>query len=100
MSKSRPSSGDSALRSIPSVERILSGDTFAFSIREFGREATKDAVVAYFETLRSERRHFDADVAGDEVLNALTAATASTLRRVINGTGIIIHTNLGDRKSV
>ena len=95
MPKSRPSSGDSALRSIPSVERILSGDTFAFSIREFGRDATKNAVVAYFETLRSERRRFDADVAGDEVRNALTAATASTLRRVINGTGVIIHTNLG-----
>jgi L-seryl-tRNA(Ser) seleniumtransferase len=77
------------------VERILSDDTFALSIREFGRDATKDAVVAYLDTLRSERRRFDAEVAGDEVLNALTAATASTLRRVINGTGIIIHTNLG-----
>jgi len=77
------------------VERLLSGDTFAISIREFGRDATKDAVVAYLDTLRSERRGFDADIAGDEVLNALAAATASTLRRVINGTGIIIHTNLG-----
>jgi L-seryl-tRNA(Ser) seleniumtransferase len=77
------------------VERLLSGETFALSIREFGRDAVKDAVVSYLETLRSERRRFDADVAADEVLNALTAATASTLRRVINGTGIIIHTNLG-----
>jgi L-seryl-tRNA(Ser) seleniumtransferase len=77
------------------VERLLSGDTFAISIREFGRDAVKDAVVAYLDTLRSERRRFDADVARDEVLNALAAATASTLRRVINGTGIIIHTNLG-----
>lgn len=65
------------------------------SIREFGRDAVKDAVVAYLDTLRSEGGIFDAEVAGDEVLNALTAATASTLRRVINGTGIIIHTNLG-----
>jgi L-seryl-tRNA(Ser) seleniumtransferase len=77
------------------VERILSGDPFAALIREFGRDAVKDAVVAYLETLRSERRRFDDDVAGDEVRNALTAATASTLRRVINGTGVIIHTNLG-----
>jgi L-seryl-tRNA(Ser) seleniumtransferase len=77
------------------VERILSGNTFALAIREFGRDAVKDAVVAYLDTLRGERRRFDAEVAGDEVLNALAAATASTLRRVINGTGIIIHTNLG-----
>jgi L-seryl-tRNA(Ser) seleniumtransferase len=95
MPKSRPSSGDSALRSIPSVERILSGDTFALSIREFGRDAVKDAVAAYLETLRREHRRFDDEVAAGEVLNALTAATASTLRRVINGTGIVIHTNLG-----
>jgi L-seryl-tRNA(Ser) seleniumtransferase len=77
------------------VERILSGDTFALSIREFGRDAVKDAVVAHLETLRREGRRFDDEVAAGEVLNALTAVTASTLRRVINGTGIIIHTNLG-----
>ncbi len=77
------------------MERLLSGDTFAASIRDFGRDAVKNAVVAYLETLRNERRPFDADVAADEVFNALIAATASTLRRVINGTGIIIHTNLG-----
>jgi len=77
------------------VERILSGDTFALSIREFGRDAVKDAVVAYLDTLRSEGRSFEVDIAADQVLKALTAATTSTLRRVINGTGIIIHTNLG-----
>src|SRR5260370_13841927 len=79
MPKSRPSSGDSALRSIPSVERILSGDTFATSIREFGRDAVKDAVVAHLESLRNEPRPFDEDIATDQVLNALTAATAATL---------------------
>jgi L-seryl-tRNA(Ser) seleniumtransferase len=77
------------------VERILSGNTFAMSIREFGRDAVKDAVVEHLDALRNERRPFDAGVAADEVRNALTAATASTLRRVVNGTGIIIHTNLG-----
>src|SRR3954454_8674921 len=95
MPKSRPSSGDSALRNIPSVERILSSEEFAGVVRDFGRDAAKDAVLAHLETVRSERRRFDENVAADEVLNALMAATASTLRRVINGTGIIIHTNLG-----
>src|SRR4051812_33885690 len=95
MPKSRPSSGDSALRSIPSVERILSSGAFAGVIRDFGRDAAKDAVIAHLETVRSERRRFDENVAAEDVLNLLMAATASTLRRVINGTGIIIHTNLG-----
>jgi L-seryl-tRNA(Ser) seleniumtransferase len=77
------------------VERILSSDAFAGVVRDFGRDAVKDAVVAYLDTVRAERGQFDENLAADEVLNALTAATASTLRRVINGTGIIIHTNLG-----
>jgi L-seryl-tRNA(Ser) seleniumtransferase len=77
------------------VERILSSEAFSTVIRDFGRDAVKDAVVDYLETLRRDRRTFDERDAADEVLNALTAATAATLHRVINGTGIIIHTNLG-----
>jgi L-seryl-tRNA(Ser) seleniumtransferase len=77
------------------VERILSGDVFAAVIRDFGRDAVKDAVVAHLDTLRRQRGMFDERDAAAAAVNALTAATASTLRRVINGSGIIIHTNLG-----
>ena len=77
------------------MERILSSEAFAGVIRDFGRDAAKDAVVAHLETVRIERRRFDESAAADDVLQTLTVATASTLRRVINGTGIIIHTNLG-----
>jgi len=77
------------------VERILSSDAFACVVRDFGRDAAKDAVVAHLETVRIERRQFDENAAANDVLQTLTVATASTLRRVINGTGIIIHTNLG-----
>jgi len=77
------------------VERILSSEAFAGVVRDFGRDAAKDAVVAHLETVRIERRPFDENAAADDVLQTLTVATTSTLRRVINGTGIIIHTNLG-----
>jgi len=77
------------------VERILSSEAFAGVVRDFGRDAAKDAVVAHLETVRIERRRFDENAAADDVVQTLTVATASTLRRVINGTGIIIHTNLG-----
>ena len=77
------------------MERILSSEAFAGVVRDFGRDAAKDAVVAHLETVRIERRPFDENAAADDVLQTLTVATASTLRRVINGTGIIIHTNLG-----
>ena len=77
------------------MERILSSEAFAGVVRDFGRDAAKDAVVAHLETVRIERRRFDENAAADDVLQTLTVATTSTLRRVINGTGIIIHTNLG-----
>ncbi|MDP9361093.1 MAG: L-seryl-tRNA(Sec) selenium transferase [Acidobacteriota bacterium] len=95
MAKTTPDSGDSALRRIPSVERILSSDAFASLIAGFGRDRVKDAIVAHLEILRHDRAPFDENAASDEVRKRLSAATASTLRRVINGTGVIIHTNLG-----
>jgi L-seryl-tRNA(Ser) seleniumtransferase len=95
MPKLRPAPGDSALRSIPSVERILSSGGFAEVIAEFGRDRVKDAVVIHLDSLRQNLGKFDENAAIDDARSQLTAATASTLRRVINGTGVIIHTNLG-----
>jgi L-seryl-tRNA(Ser) seleniumtransferase len=95
MAKSRPDAGDSALRSIPSVERILSSDAFVEVIAEFGRDRVKDAVVIHLETVRRTRGTFEENAAVDDARNQLALATASTLRRVINGSGVIIHTNLG-----
>lgn len=86
---------DSALRRIPSVERILSSDGFAEVIAEFGRDRVKGAVAGHLETLRRNLGTFDEGAAIDDARGRLRAATASTLRRVINGTGVIIHTNLG-----
>jgi seryl-tRNA(sec) selenium transferase len=95
MPKTTPDSGDSALRRIPSVERILSSEVFAIVVAEFGRDRVKDAVVAHLDVLRSDGTPFNERSAVDDVRKRLAAATASTLRRVINGTGVVIHTNLG-----
>lgn len=95
MPKTTPESGDSALRRIPSVERILSSESFVCLLAEFGRDRVKEAVVAHLEALRCDRAPFDENAALGDVRTQLAAATVSTLRRVINGTGVIIHTNLG-----
>jgi L-seryl-tRNA(Ser) seleniumtransferase len=95
MAKAPASAGHSALRSIPSVERILSADAFATLIREFGRERVKDGVVDHLTTVRATRGEYEESEAVRAVGEALGAATRSTLRHVINGTGVIIHTNLG-----
>jgi L-seryl-tRNA(Ser) seleniumtransferase len=93
--KTTPDSRDSALRRIPSVERILSSDALKETVAEFGRERVKDAVCLHLETIRRDRAPYDESVATGDVRARLANATASTLRPVINGTGVIIHTNLG-----
>jgi L-seryl-tRNA(Ser) seleniumtransferase len=90
-----PDSGSPHFRSIPSVERLLSAEAFGLLVGEFGRERVKDAVVTHLTHLRKERGVFDERTAVDAVAEALVTSTASTLRRVINATGVIIHTNLG-----
>ena len=85
----------SALRAIPSVERILSATAFAPVIDEFGRERVKEAVVEHLTTLRATRDAYEETEAVHSVREAIAAAPRTTLRRVINGSGVIIHTNLG-----
>jgi L-seryl-tRNA(Ser) seleniumtransferase len=95
MTKAPPAARDSSFRSIPSVERILSAASFAPLVSEFGRERVKDAVVEHLVTIRAERTAWDEAAAIETVESILSAATVSTLTRTINGTGVIIHTNLG-----
>src|SRR5258708_2178293 len=95
MPKSPPDLRDSALRAIPSVERILSGDAVGPLIATYGRARVKEALSAHLDDLRAHRAPWDETVALDALRDAVARATSSTLRRVINGSGVIIHTNLG-----
>src|SRR5215203_2251141 len=78
------------LRSIPSVERILSAASFAPLVRDYGREQVKEAVAEHLATLRAHRAVYDEADARDAAAASLAAATRSTLRRTINGSGVII----------
>lgn len=95
MAKAPAEARDSALRTIPSVERILSAASFAPLVDEFGRERVKEAVVEHLTTLRAQRAPYEEEEALQAAHDTLSAATTSTLRRTINGSGVIIHTNLG-----
>src|SRR5688572_14743395 len=95
MVKTGSEPSNSGLRAIPSVERILSAGALAPLVSEFGRERVKQALVEHLSTVRASRSAFDEPEAVASVKEVLTAATGSTLRRVINGSGVIIHTNLG-----
>jgi len=94
MRKTGVGAPDSARR-IPSMERILSSDAFAPLVAEFSRDAVKDAVTRHLDELRASQSSFDEGRALIAARETLTSSTSSTLRRVINATGILIHTNLG-----
>ena len=88
-------SGSDGLRSIPSVERILSSAAFSGVVAGYGRERAKLAIVRHLDELRQQRRAWNEGAAVASVASELSSSVASTLRRVVNATGIIIHTNLG-----
>jgi L-seryl-tRNA(Ser) seleniumtransferase len=77
------------------MERILTSAAFAEVIREFGRDRVRDAANAHLAVLRQSAGAYEEDVAVAAVQEALSHEIASSLRRVINGSGVIIHTNLG-----
>ena len=95
MTKASPHTGNSALRSLPSVERILSSAAVAPLIAEFGRARVKAAVASHLGTLRRGRAPWDERAATGAIRALAAQTTSSSLRRVINGSGVIIHTNLG-----
>src|SRR4029079_8742830 len=75
--------------------RILSSAPFSPLVAGFGRDNVKRHLADYLQTLRDKRRPYVADQSVERVAAAWQNATETTLRRVINGSGIIIHTNLG-----
>ncbi|HYM60105.1 MAG TPA: L-seryl-tRNA(Sec) selenium transferase [Thermoanaerobaculia bacterium] len=84
-----------ALRAIPSVERILSSETVKPLIAEYGRPGVKAAIAGHLDALRASREPWTNAAGAIALRERLALASGSTLRRAINATGVIIHTNLG-----
>jgi len=80
------------LRDLPSVDRLLGDDVLAAAPRPLATAAARAALERARETIR------DGGEPGD-VLDAARAElerlSAPALRRVLNATGVIVHTNLG-----
>jgi len=88
------------MRSIPSIEQLRQRPKLLALEPTYGRAAIVDALRAEAAALRAEPADGHAP---DDVVNAieraaivrLTSECAPSLRRVINATGVIVHTNLG-----
>jgi len=84
-------------RALPSVERLLATARLRELADRFTRAEVKREVVALLEEARraSEPGLLTEDSVASSVEIRLASGHELLLRPVINGTGILIHTNLG-----
>jgi L-seryl-tRNA(Ser) seleniumtransferase len=89
-----------AMRAIPSIEQLRQRPKLLALEPTYGRAAIVDALRVEAAALRADSA---AGQAPDDVISAIERATierltsecAPSLRRVINATGVVVHTNLG-----
>jgi L-seryl-tRNA(Ser) seleniumtransferase len=89
-------------RSIPSVDALLRAPAVQHAIRRFGRATVLRAIQAEVRPLRAlaaqgeETRLLAArESLVARIVERTADAGAPSLRRVINATGVVVHTNLG-----
>lgn len=88
------------LRTIPAVDQILSETQTDLELSGYPRQILVGAIRAVLKTIRMEMLTGQtADITISGILCAvkqlLIGQTTANLKRVINATGVIIHTNLG-----
>ncbi|WP_416062385.1 L-seryl-tRNA(Sec) selenium transferase [Rhodococcus indonesiensis] len=79
-------------RGIPRTDQVLAEPRLRAAADRLGTRLVKDAVVA------AQQRCRDGEIEPAAVVDhavALLPAGATTLRRVVNATGVVVHTNLG-----
>ncbi|HEY7820435.1 MAG TPA: L-seryl-tRNA(Sec) selenium transferase, partial [Vicinamibacteria bacterium] len=88
-----------SLRSLPSVEKIVSQPAFETLSRQFGRALVLTETRAFLAELRRNPPEggFDQEIAEMEaaIRARLERAVRPSLVRVVNATGVLVHTNLG-----
>jgi L-seryl-tRNA(Ser) seleniumtransferase len=80
------------LRDLPSVDELAGHDSLRGAPRALAVEAARSALARAREEIRAG--HDPGDLAA-RALAELEAAERPRLRRVLNATGVIVHTNLG-----
>jgi L-seryl-tRNA(Ser) seleniumtransferase len=79
-------------RAVPRTDLLLAEPKLQEATALLGERLVKEAVHAAQERVR------EGEIAADEVLAAVVGSlppSATTLRRVVNATGVVVHTNLG-----
>jgi L-seryl-tRNA(Ser) seleniumtransferase len=91
---------NSLLRTLPKVDELLKREDISALDRAHGRTLTLEALREALDAARDAIRagalaEVSADAIAGEAAARLAAKARRSLRRVINATGIVVHTNLG-----
>lgn len=91
---------DNILRQLPSVDRLLNHDLAASLITVYGHPLIVEALRETLNVTRAQLRDGLSELPTDVTLleqarERLESWLLPTLRRVVNATGVIVHTNLG-----
>lgn len=100
METQRTQNNPSGLRRLPAVSRLLQHEQVQEAIAEHGRELVVDCVRESLSQLRQRLKNGESvsdelQFVVNEVLQAVQRWRTLTLRRVINATGVVLHTGLG-----
>lgn len=98
-----PATKESLFRQIPSVDQLLLTEGAKQLVAAHGREATLEAIRTVVAALRERLKGGEPVVAGDLTAEAILRSVGMALARVekpglcrvLNATGIILHTGLG-----
>jgi L-seryl-tRNA(Ser) seleniumtransferase len=87
-----PHDGEEPRRAVPRTDVLLADPRLAAATERLGAAIVKAGVAAAQERVR--RAEIPPSAAADVALASLPA-TATSMRRVLNATGVVLHTNLG-----
>ena len=89
-------------RNIPKVDKILEWPGIKAACSQYPRPLVMDAIRSVLDKLRREIKQgevppesLDENTVTERIRVELSTSTAPSLKRVVNGTGVVIHTNLG-----
>ncbi|GAB4221659.1 MAG: L-seryl-tRNA(Sec) selenium transferase [Spirochaetales bacterium] len=90
---------DNPYASIPQVSRLLEEDQIQQWFPLLSRALTAETIASALQELRNRVRETGSPVAWEETLQAVDRACRKIhrrrIQRVMNGTGVILHTNMG-----
>jgi L-seryl-tRNA(Ser) seleniumtransferase len=97
-----PEKGVTLFKNIPKVDRILEWPGIKAALSLYPKPVIMEAVRSVLDSLRDEIKRgeffsesLDESTITESIIAKLRSSTAPSLKRVVNGTGVVIHTNLG-----